>query len=118
MGLTKVRVKLVNPERGLTKDVELLVDTGSVLTWVKRSVLEGLGIAPCRVRRIKTITGEVVERETGLVTLVLGESEADVEVVFEEEGDGEVLGVVALESLGYTINSVTGKVEYVGYITY
>ena len=118
MGLTKVRVRLIGLESGLARDVELLVDTGSVLTWVKGSVLEELGVRTRRVRRIKTITGEVVERRTGLVTLVLGGSEADVEVVFAEEGDGEVLGVVALESLGYAVNPVTGEVEYVGYIAY
>ena len=118
MGLTKVKVRLIGPEGRLAKDVEILVDTGSVLTWIRRSVLEELGVAPRRIRRIKTITGEVVERETGLVTLALGGSEADVEVVFAEEGDDEVLGVVALESLGYAVNPVTGEVEYVGYIAY
>jgi len=118
MGLNKVKVRLIGPDGKLARDIELLVDTGSVLTWIKRSVLEELGVAPRRVRRIKTITGEVVERETGLVTLALGGSEADVEVVFAEEGDGEVLGVVALESLGYTVNLATGEVEYVGYMAY
>ncbi len=118
MGLTKVKVKLVNPEGMLERDVELLVDTGSVLTWIKRSRLEELGIKPRRVRRIKTITGQIVERQTGLVTLVLGGDEADVEVVFAEEGDGEVLGVVALESLGYAVNTITGRLERVGYIAY
>ncbi|RLG19191.1 hypothetical protein DRN63_00010 [Nanoarchaeota archaeon] len=118
MGLTKVKVKLVNPEEGLEGDVELLIDTGSVLTWIKRSRLEELKVKPRRVRRIKTITGQVVERQTGLVTLVLGEEEADVEVVFAEEEDGEVLGVVALESLGYAVNTVTGRLERVGYIAY
>ncbi|RLF15499.1 MAG: hypothetical protein DRJ97_03690 [Thermoprotei archaeon] len=118
VGLTKVKVKLVNPEGMLERDVELLVDTGSVLTWIKRSRLEELGIKPRRVRRIKTITGQIVERQTGLVTLVLGGDEADVEVVFAEEGDGEVLGVVALESLGYAVNTITGRLERVGYIAY
>ncbi len=116
--MTKVKVKLVNPEEGLEGDVELLIDTGSVLTWIKGSRLEELKVKPRRVRRIKTITGQVVERQTGLVTLVLGEEEADVEVVFAEEEDGEVLGVVALESLGYAVNTVTGRLERVGYIAY
>jgi len=38
-----------------------------------------------------------------------------VEVVMAEEGDVPVLGVIALESMGYRINSVTGQLEeYVG----
>ncbi len=37
----------------------------------------------------------------------LGEAEADVEVVFAQQDDAEVLGVTALESLGYEVDPVT-----------
>jgi len=33
-----------------------------------------------------------------------------------EEGDSAVLGVIALESMGYRVNPVTGELEYIGYI--
>ena len=53
-------------------------------------------------------------REVGLATIRYEEQEADVEVVFGEEKDVPVLGVTALESLGYRVNPFTGKLEYIG----
>jgi len=44
MGLVKVEVEIKNPETGIGKEIELLVDTGSVFTWVSRRVLEEIGI--------------------------------------------------------------------------
>jgi len=40
--------------------------------------------------------------------------EADVEVAFAEEKDVSVIGVTALESLGYRVNPITEKLEYIG----
>jgi len=116
MGLTRVAIKIKNMETG--KEVTLIVDTGSLLTWISRKTLEELGIKPRRMRRIKTTSGEIVERRTGLVTIEFEGNEADVEGVFAEESDAEVLGVIALESLGYTVNPITNKLEYIGYIAF
>ncbi len=53
-----------------------------------------------------------------MITIEIDGNEADVEVVFAEAGDAQVLGVIALESLSYIVNPVTGRLEYVGYIAY
>ena len=118
MGLTIARVRVKNPDTGASRELSLLVDTGSMLTRIDRSVLEELRVRPRRTRRLKTIEGRVIERRTGLVTLEMEGNEADVEVVFAEKGDAQVLGVIALESLGYMVNPITGRLEYVGYIAY
>ncbi len=118
LGLAIVNVKIKNPETNTSRTLELVVDTCSILTWIKREVLEELGVKPRRIRKIRTIEGRVIERQTGLVTIEINGNEADVEVVFAEEGDAQVLGVVALESLGYIVNPITGRLEYVGYIAY
>ncbi len=39
MGLTRVKVFVRNPETNVGREVELVVDTGSVLTWISRLVL-------------------------------------------------------------------------------
>ncbi len=44
-----------------------------------------------------------------MVTIEIDGNEADVEVVFAEESDAQVLGVIALESLGYVVNPLTGS---------
>ena len=50
MGLTKARIVVKSLETGASREVELVVDRGSVFTWISRSVLEELGVRPRRVR--------------------------------------------------------------------
>ncbi|MCR6691265.1 MAG: aspartyl protease family protein [archaeon YNP-LCB-003-016] len=116
MGLTKVKVVVKSLETGIGKEVELIVDTGSVFAWISRSVLEELGVKPRRVRQFKTIDGRVVTREIGVVTIKYEDYEGDVEVVFAEKGDAQVLGVTTLETLGLEVDPVTGKLKYIGHL--
>ncbi len=116
MGITKVKVLIKNPETGASRDVELMVDTGSVFTWISKDTLESIGIKPRRVRQFRTIDGRVIMRSVGLVTIRYEGYEGDVEVVFGESGDAEVLGVTALETLGLEIDPVSGKLKYVGHL--
>lgn len=115
MGLTYVKVRASNLMKPEAKaELELLVDTGSMLCWMPRKVLEELDIAPRAVRQFKTIEGKVIKRETGAVVVEFDDLETVTEVVFAEEGDGTVMGVTTLESLGYRVNPATGKLEYIG----
>jgi aspartyl protease family protein len=50
-------------------------------------------------------------RKSGSATIRVDGAEADVEVVFGEEDDAEVLGVTALESLGLQVDPVTLKLR-------
>jgi len=115
VGLTYAKVRasnLMKPE--VKRELELLVDTGSILTWMSRESLEALDIKPRGFRQFKTIEGKLIERETGVVVLEYEGLEAVSEVVFAEEGDGSVMGVTTLESLGFRVNPLTGKLEYIG----
>lgn len=115
MGLTRVRVTVSNPIKpDLKEDLELMVDTGAVLPWVPRGALERIGVRPEFRKVFKTIEGKHIERWTSFARVKYGEHETVVEVVMAEEGDVAVLGVVALESMGYRVNPVTGQLEYVG----
>lgn len=115
MGLTSVKVSIANPIKPrMSVQFELVVDTGSILSWIPRVLLEKLNIKPRRVRDFRTIEGRNIRREVGLATVAYEDYEVDVEVVFAEEKDMPVLGVTALESLGYRVNPLTGKLEYIG----
>jgi clan AA aspartic protease len=114
--LARARVVVKSLETGASREVELVVDRGSVFTWISRSVLEELGVRPRRVRRFRTVDGRVVARGVGVATIVYEGCEGDVEVVFAEKGDAEVLGVTALETLGLEVDPVTGKLKYVGHL--
>jgi len=105
MGHVTAKVRLCNP-RDVDKsvDLELLVDTGSTYTWVKRARLEGLGLKPTARRTFRTVEGKLIEREVGeAVVECMGEGATTI-IVFAEEGDVEVLGVHALEDLGLEVD--------------
>lgn len=115
MGLTRVKITVINPfDPRLSGDVEVIVNTGSILPWIPRKVLEDIGMRPERTKEFRTIEGKMIRRETCTVRIRYAQSEAGVEAVFAEEGDVPVLGAVALESLGYRVNPITGELEYVG----
>jgi clan AA aspartic protease len=116
MGLTRVRVVIKNPEAEIFREIDLNVDTGSIFTWISRDVLKELNIRPRRVRHFKTIDGRIITREVGIATIKYEDFEGDVEVVFAEKDDAQVLGVTALETLGFEVDPVTGKLRYVGHL--
>jgi len=109
-----VQVIVENPIKLLREKIELLVDTGATLPWIPKRILEIIEVEPIGRKKFKTINGNIIERQVSFVKIRYGEAEAIVEVVMAEEGDTPVLGVVALESLGYRVNPVTGELEYVG----
>ena len=47
--------------------IKLLVDSGSMYTWVSASVLRELGVQPTERRRLLTIEGRTTEREAAYV---------------------------------------------------
>ena len=112
LGHTVAKVRLYNPhDLSRCLDLELLVDTGSTYTWIKRGRLERLGIRPMGRRRFRTIEGRVVEREIGeAIVECLGERATCI-IVFAEEDDVEVLGVTALENLALEVDPVTKQLK-------
>lgn len=106
----KVKVRNIHkPE--LEDEVELLADTGSIYTILKRGRLERLGIKAGGKRRFKTADGRVIEREVGAAeTEIKGQSAYSV-VVFGESLDAEVLGVTTFEELGLQVDPTTGELK-------
>jgi predicted aspartyl protease len=112
MGHTTAAVKICNPQDG-TKcvETELIVDTGSTYTWIKRERLEAIGVKPSKARKFRTMEGKTIEREVGEAVIeCLGERAMGI-VVFAERDDVEVMGVVALESLALEVDPVTQRLK-------
>ena len=114
MGHTIAKVRLYNPH-DLSKylDLELLVDTGSTYTWVKRSRLVRLGIRPMGRRRFRTIENRIIEREIGESIIECLGRRATTVIVFAEEGDNVVLEIYALEGLGLEVDPTTKRLREV-----
>ncbi len=104
-GMAYAEARIVGP-LGEMK-VRLVVDTDSLLTWVSRNRLAAVGIYSTGVRKIRTIEGREVSRETGEVSLELMGERATRLVVLAERGDAEVLGADALEGLGLEVDPAT-----------
>jgi len=112
MGHTVAVVRVCNPWDGSRCfEVELIVDTGSTYTWIRRERLEAIGVKPSGVRRFRTIEGKTVERKVGEAVIeCLGERATSI-VVFAEKDDVEVMGVVALESLALEVDPITKQLK-------
>ena len=91
MGFTYVRVNVAapgSPDR--SEEIELLVDTGAILSIIPRPMLE---------------------REIGGVFITYDNARGFVSVLFGEEGDPPILGVTALEVMALRVDPRSGQLE-------
>ena len=113
MGFVHVNVGLSSPsELGHSEEVRVLVDTGATLSVFPHALLENLGIPRTGQRRLRGFGG-VITRDTGAVNMTLNGEIAGVTTVFGEDGDPMVLGVTALQSLGFSVDPVKGELTHV-----
>lgn len=102
MGFSYVEVNIYNPAKPEVREkVSLLVDSGALFTSVPGELL----------RKLKVYGGTVVERDIGGAVIQYQGHRATVPVIFGEPEDTPVLGVTALESLGYEVDPVTRKLK-------
>lgn len=115
MGFTKVDIKIFNAkdEKRMIEVPSIIADTGSVLTWVREDLLEKIGVERKWKDREFTLSGKV-KRDIGIAICGIDGEMTACDVVFAKEGDGDVVGVTALESMGFEVDPVTQKLKKVG----
>ena len=108
MSMFKVNVSAQSPhaEGVATPPVEVLVDTGSELTWLPSELLSAAGIKPVRQKTFQTATKQMIQRSVGYAILRVDEFETVDEVVFAQESDMHLLGVRTLEGFGVTVDNI------------
>lgn len=99
----------IKDESLVSAPVEVLVDTGSELTWLPRDLLTSIGIKPLRKRNFTTATKQMVTRETGYAIMSAEGFETVDEVVFAEPGDMSLLGVRTLEGFGVMVDNIAHR---------
>jgi predicted aspartyl protease len=107
MGTFRTTLSIESPvQRGTIRQLnDVLVDTGSELTWIPRFVLDELGIPAERRYRFVVADGRVLERDVGYAIVhVEGVATAD-DVVFAEPEDLILLGARSLEGLNLRIDT-------------
>lgn len=113
MGLSHATIRVFNKGRSKSKEVSLLVDTGSVYTWINGDALKDLQIIPTGSRKFKTIEGRIIKREIGEAVVEYDKERVTTVVVFGFKEDGEVIGVHALEGLGLEVDPTTKELRKV-----
>src|SRR5437588_7682220 len=107
MGLTYVKALVINPGNPKKKlRLQFLVDSGAVYSVVPESHLRKLGITPRGSKTFTLADGTEVSRKYGHAVFALKDAEGASPVIFGEEGDSCLLGMVSLEALGYILDPI------------
>ncbi len=113
MGFIYVDVGVSNPSTPeISEKVRVLVDTGATLSVFPASLLDKLGVKRIGSKKFRGFGG-VVTREIGMVSMGYDGAVAGVTTIFGEEDDPAIMGVTALESLGFDVDPVAGKLKSV-----
>ena len=91
------------------KEVELLVDSGSIHTVIPSEVLEELKIKPIEEMDVEVFRGVIVRRKYGIAVVEYENKFRGITVVFGEDKDTPVMGVALLEQLGYVVDPISRK---------
>jgi predicted aspartyl protease len=102
-------VRNTKDESKISQPVQLLVDTGSELSWLPKDLLTSIEITPVRKRNFTTATKQLVTRETGYAIVSAEGFETVDEVVFAEPGDMALLGVRTLEGFGVMVDNIAHR---------
>lgn len=104
----KVALTAINPkdEDRKTAPLEVLVDTGSELSWLPKQLLHDAGIVPRGKKRFYTATNQLIERDYGYAILAAEGYTTNDEIVFAESGDMFLLGVRTIEGFGVMVDNI------------
>jgi len=106
MGHTWVEVEISDLEKKHAERVNALVDTGATLTVLPKELADRLGIMPVSEADVQTGAGRI-KLKKGEARVKIKDKEGPVIVLISEIIDKVLLGVVALESLGFEVDPTT-----------
>jgi predicted aspartyl protease len=103
-----VNLTAVNPveRKRRTPPVEVMVDTGSELSWMPKQLLLAAGITSEGKKRFSTATKQIVERDFGYAILEAEGYTTNDEVVFAEDSDMLLLGVRTIEGFSVMVDNI------------
>src|SRR5437016_10655330 len=100
MGITHARVVLHSIDMARKEVCDLLVDTGSTLSWVPEEVAARVGIQATEVRTFRLADGRRVDRPVGEAILEAEGLRGATRIVFARPGDGSLLGTPRPRGIG------------------
>ena len=121
MGTLKVTIGVGDPQGRTFVEIEVTVNTrdiGSTYTAVPGELLRRLGVPVERSLPSETADGRVVPVDVGSTTIRLEGLEFHTPVIFAEEGEPSLLGVVSLEEAALAVDPLAGRLIPVNLIRF
>lgn len=109
MGTVTATIEVGDPQGRNFHEVEVEVDTGSTFTVLPREMLQNLGVPVNRSVPSRLADGSVQMVEVGQVTIRLAGRQFITTVIFAEEGEPSLLGVITLEDALLAVDPVNNE---------
>ena len=109
MESTKVTIEVGDPQGQRFQELEVAVDTRSIYTAVPRKLLKRLGVPFERSLPSETADGRIVPVDVGEATIILEGLRFHTPVIFAEEGEPSLLGMVSLEEAALAVDPLRGR---------
>ena len=109
MGILKVTIEVGDSQGRQFEELDVTVDTGSTYTAVPKAMLQRLGIPVERSLPSETADGRIVPVDVGEATIRLEGLQFHTPVIFAEENEPSLLGVVSLEQAALAVAPVAGR---------
>ena len=110
MGHTWVDVEISDLERKHSRKIKALVDPGASLTTLPKKLAEELRIEATSHEQVSTGAG-IIKISRGEAWVKVNGKEGPFSIWISDIIDKTLLGVIVLESLGFTVDPATGKLE-------
>lgn len=109
MGTVTAIIEVGDPQGRNFQEVELEVDTGSTFTALPAELLRSLGVSVNRSVEARLADGSLQTVEVGEATVRLAGSQFSTPVIFAEEGEPSLLGVITLEEALLAVDPVNNE---------
>jgi hypothetical protein len=107
MGLTHLKIDIGNPAKlDKTRGVEFLFDSGAIYSVVPTPILRDLKIKPVIEETFRLADGSTIQRKKGFAFFRYGDRVGSSDVIFGQDGDATLLGVLTLEALGLSFDPI------------
>ena len=109
LGTITVTIQVGDQQGDRFEELDIIVDTGSTYTAVPRATLERLGVPIQRSLPSETADGRIVPVDVGETTVRLEGLQFHTPVIFAEENEPTLLGMVTLGEAALAIDPVAGR---------
>ena len=109
LSIFRQRIAIGATVEGPFRELDAVVDTGSLYTWVPGHVLWELGVVPTETRRFILANGERIDTQIAWVTVRVDGQVAPTICVFGDEGTAPLLGVFTLEGFALAADPVNHR---------